>query len=317
MPRSSQRATYSALATEALHPRARNLELLSTADLVALMLSEERRAQRAAYGARREITRATDLATSALSTGGRLIYVGAGTSGRLAVLDAAELVPTFGLMRGRVIGLLAGGNRAMVRSVEGAEDRAVHAARRLDKLGLSDKDIVCAIAASGVTPFARGALAHARARGCKTIFITCVADAAHRKLADVVITAVVGPEVIAGSTRLKAGTATKLILNALSTTMMIRLGKVYRGRMVDMLATNDKLRDRARRIVMELTGLDDRKTRALLRRAGNRAKLALAMHLLDASPSEAAAALASSNDDLRVLMTRRSGRFAKRKRPRP
>ena len=214
--RTRKRPDYARLLTEAPHPKSAQLETLSSEELVTLLVGEERRAQQAAFAARKEIARAADRVIAALRAGGRLFYVGAGTSGRLGALDAAELPPTFGSSPAQVVAVVAGGARALSRSVEGAEDRSQKAAQRLARLGLEARDVVCAIAASGVTPFARAALEYARERGAATIFITCSPDAAGAGLADIVILAAVGPEVLAGSTRLKAGTATKMILNALA-----------------------------------------------------------------------------------------------------
>jgi N-acetylmuramic acid 6-phosphate etherase len=311
-----KRPDYARLPTEAPHPRSAHLETHTGDEIVALLLAEEKRAQRAAFLARKEIARAAERVVAALRAGGRLFYVGAGTSGRLGALDAAELPPTFGSAPGQVIAIVAGGPRALQRSVEGAEDRAAAAAVRLGRLAVGARDVVCAIAASGVTPFARAALAFARERGAATIFITCAPDAAHDALADVVIAAPVGPEVLAGSTRLKAGTATKMILNALSTATMVALGKVYRGRMVDVVATNDKLKDRARRIVEELCRVDERTARSLLKRAGGRPKLALAMHALGVGAAEAAERLAAAGDDLHQLFLANERRRPTRKRRR-
>jgi N-acetylmuramic acid 6-phosphate etherase len=293
---------YARLPTEAPHPRALDLESRPLDEIVTLLVGDEQKAPRAALGCRAQIVRAVELVVAALSAGGRLVYVGAGTSGRLGALDAAELPPTFGSSPRQVVAVLAGGSRAMLRSVEGAEDRAAAAARRLQRLGVGPDDVVCAIAASGVTAFSRAALEAARARGARTIFVTCVDDADHARLADVVIAAHVGPEVLAGSTRLKAGTATKIVLNAISTATMMKLGKVYRGRMVDVVATNQKLRDRARRIVSELAGVDTATASALLAKAGGRAKLALAMQALDLSPPEAARRLEAAGGDLHRLL---------------
>ncbi len=293
---------YAKLPTEAPHPRAVDLEARSLDEIVELLISDEARAQKAALACRRQIARAAELVVAALKSGGRLVYAGAGTSGRLGALDAAELPPTFGSQPGQVVALLAGGPRAMLRSAEGAEDRADSAARRIARLGVGPHDVVCAIAASGVTAFALGALEAARARGAKTVFVTCVSAPDHAALADVVIAAVVGPEVLAGSTRLKAGTATKLVLNALSTASMVKLGKVYRGRMVDVVASNRKLKDRARRIVAELCGVDAQVARALLDQAGGRAKLAIAIHALGVARDEAARRLDEAGGDLRRLI---------------
>ena len=303
-----KRPDYARLATEAPHPKSKQLETLSTEEIVTLLVAEERRAQQAAYGARREIARAADRVIAALRAGGRLFYVGAGTSGRLGALDAAELPPTFGSSPEQVVAVVAGGPRALKRSVEGAEDRPQQAAQRLQRLGLEARDVVCAIAASGVTPFARAALAYARERGAATIFVTCAPDAAHDALADVVIAAPVGPEVLAGSTRLKAGSATKMILNALSTATMVALGKVYRGRMVDVVASNEKLKDRARRIVGELCRVDERTARSLLKRAGGRVKIAIAMHALGVGATEAGEQLESAGGDLHKLFEGRNER---------
>jgi N-acetylmuramic acid 6-phosphate etherase len=307
----SVKTDYGKLPTEAAHPRARDLELLPIDEIVSLLINEEARAQKAAFSCKREIARAAEIVVASLRAGGRLFYVGAGTSGRLGALDAAELPPTFGSSPSQVIALLAGGARAMLRSIEGAEDRAHTAARRLARFDLSEKDVVCAIAASGVTPFARAALAYARTRHARTIFVTC--SPAAEDLADIIIAAPVGPEVLAGSTRLKAGSATKMILNALSTATMVKLGKVYRGRMVDVIASNQKLRDRARRIVRELTGLDERAARNLLKQARHRPKIALAMHALDVSAAEAARRLDEVGGDLHALIPNQSA--ARRTRP--
>ena len=307
-----KRPDYARLATEAPHPKSAQLERLSSEEIVTLLLAEEKRAQKAAFGARKEIARAVDRVTAALRAGGRLFYVGAGTSGRLGALDAAELPPTFGSSPAQVVAVVAGGSRALRRSVEGAEDRSQKAAERLARLGLDGQDVVCAIAASGVTPFARAALEYARERGAATIFITCSPDAAGAGLADIVILAAVGPEVLAGSTRLKAGTATKMILNALSTATMVALGKVYRGRMVDVVASNEKLRDRARRIVCELCRVDERAARSLLKRAGGRVKVAIAMHALDTGAAEAEARLEATGGDLHALFETRDRRQSTR-----
>jgi N-acetylmuramic acid 6-phosphate etherase len=309
-----RRPDYATLPTEAPHPRSSTLETHSLEDVVALMLHEEKRAQQGAWSARKEIARAAASVAEHLRAGGRLFYVGAGTSGRLGALDAAELPPTFGSRPEQVVALLAGGPRALQRSVEGAEDRAHTAARRLSRLALDGKDVVCAIAASGVTPFARAALAFARERGAATIFVTCAPPPDADTLADVVIAAPVGPEVLAGSTRLKAGSATKMILNALSTATMVALGKVYGGRMVDVVASNDKLRDRARRIVEELCGVDGKTARALLKRAGGRPKLAIAMHALGVAAPEARARLDEAGDDLHRLLGPGGARRRRRRR---
>ncbi len=260
--------------TEEVHSRADELDSLTTHELVALLLAEEAEAVARVARASKPIAAAADLVASCLGNGGRLVYVGAGTSGRLGVLDAAELPPTFGTRPRQVRALIAGGTRAIQHAVEGAEDRARDGQQAMARLRVSKKDVVCAIAASGATPFTRAALASARRRKAKTLFVTC---SNVRVSADVVIRAPVGPEVIAGSTRLKAGTATKLILNAISTAAMVRLGKVYRGRMVDLVATNAKLRRRAQKMVEELGGVTPVQARRLLVRSGGSIKHALAL----------------------------------------
>ena len=224
-----------------------------------------------------EVARAVDLIVDRFHRSGRLFYIGAGTSGRLGVLDAAECPPTFGTDPSLVQGLIAGGREALVRSQEGAEDRHEDGAAELDRNQVNDNDIVVGIAASGVTPYVTGALEHARALGAATIFLTCNPQAASRVEVDVVIAPVVGPEAITGSTRLKAGTATKLVLNTLSTASMIRLGKVYENLMVDLTPSCDKLHDRSRRILTDITGVDPGDVSDLLDRAGGDLKTAIVM----------------------------------------
>ncbi len=293
---------FARLPTEHAAAASVDLELRPLGEVVALLVAEESRVHEAARSVISAITRAAEIVADAWRGGGRLIYVGAGSSGRMGALDAAELPPTFGLPHEQAIAILAGGPRALARSVEGAEDRAEMAERRLQRAGVGPDDVVCAIAASGVTPFARAALAYAREKGARTVFVTCVDDEEHAAACDVLIAAVVGPELLPGSTRLKGGSVTKVILNAISTAAMTRLGKVYRGRMVDVVASNDKLRARALRIVMELTSLDEKKARALLRRARGRAKVALAIHLTGATAPEAERRLLAAGGDLRRLV---------------
>jgi N-acetylmuramic acid 6-phosphate etherase len=210
--------------------------------------------------------------------GGRLFYVGAGTSGRLGVLDASECPPTFGVSPKLVQGIIAGGKRALVRAVEGAEDKPDDGAKGVIKRGVCEKDVVVGIAACGLTPYVRGALKQAIELKAGTIFITCAPEAVMGIPADIVINPVVGPEIITGSTRMKAGTATKLVLNILTTTAMIKMGKVYGNLMVDLTATNNKLRDRSVRIVIRLTGLSRAKAISLLKCAEGKVKAAIVMH---------------------------------------
>jgi N-acetylmuramic acid 6-phosphate etherase len=237
------------------------------------------------------------------------VYAGAGTSGRLGALDAAECPPTFGVSRRQVIGVIAGGRRALWQAVEGAEDRGADARRALRRLRVGPRDIVCAICASGVTPFALAAIDEARRRGARTIAVTCAPSAALRALADVLVAPRPGPEVLAGSTRMKAGLATKMVLHTLTTGAMVRLGKVYGNRMVDLRPTSRKLRARALRIVAEVTGLPPSPARALARRAGGRPAVALLMHRLGLSAPAARRRLAAHGGDVRsALGERPSGR---------
>jgi N-acetylmuramic acid 6-phosphate etherase len=293
-----RRPDYAALPTERRNPRARRLDRLPPRRLVALITAEDRRAAAAVAAVGRPLARAVALVAAALAGGGRLVYVGAGTSGRLGALDAAECPPTFGVDRGRVVAVIAGGRRALTRAVEGAEDRAGDAGRALTRLGVGPRDVVCAICASGVTPFTLGALGVARRRGARTVLVTCAPRAGLRRLADVVVAPRVGPEVVAGSTRMKAGLATKMVLHTLTTSAMVRIGKVYGNLMVDVRPTSAKLRARALRIVGTLTGLAPAAARALLARAGNRPKLAVVMHRRRLAPSAARRLLRAHGDHL-------------------
>jgi N-acetylmuramic acid 6-phosphate etherase len=310
---------FAALATEAPHPQSAELHRSSTDAVVRLLLEEERKSQAAALRAHGAITRAAELVAKALEHGGRLIYVGAGTSGRLGALDAAELPPSFGLDPARAVAVVAGGPAALRRAVEGAEDRTEGVRRAFRRLGVGPRDVVCAIAASGVTPFARTALDEATARGAARIFITCtphVARAVERQV-DVLVLLAVGPEVLAGSTRLKAGTATKMALNAISTAAMVRLGKVWRGRMVDLVATSAKLRDRAVRIVADLAGVERAEAAARVAAAGGHVKLALASALLGCEVAEARRRLEQAGGDLeRALSAKGTSAREEGRRPR-
>lgn len=239
-----------------------------------------------------KVAEAAQKVAAALRQGGRLFYVGAGTSGRLGALDAAECPPTFGTSPRQVQAVIAGGRRALTRAVEGAEDDAREGARAMATYRVSKRDVVCGISASASTPFVLGALEEARRRGAGTVLVCCNLPSRGAKPADVVIAPRTGPELIAGSTRLKAGTATKLILNALSTAAMVSLGKVFRGRMVDVKPLNQKLRARAERMVAELAGLGSDEAKALLAQAKGQPKVALAMHFGGLTRAQAVRALA-------------------------
>lgn len=292
----------SRLMTERQNPASRELDRLSTLDALDLIQREDVCVHRALHAARDSIARAIDVVAERLARGGRLFYVGAGTSGRLATLDAAECPPTFQSAPEQVQAILAGGPEALTRSVEGAEDDAGAAVAELAERKLDARDVVFGIAAGGTTPFVHGALDFARERGAATIFLACV-DAEHAPdRADVSIRVLVGPEVLTGSTRLKAGTATKLVLNCVSTLVMTKLGKVYENLMVDVnTRANQKLVDRGARIVAEVTGLTYEQAKQLLFVADGEAKTAIAMHRSKCDAPTARERLAEARGRLRDL----------------
>ncbi|RPJ50363.1 MAG: N-acetylmuramic acid 6-phosphate etherase, partial [Chloroflexi bacterium] len=242
--------------TESVNPRTADLDQLSTLEMLQRINAEDQLVPGAVARALPQIAEAVDRIAERMRRGGRLVYVGAGTSGRLGVLDAAEIPPTYGMEPDRVVALIAGGEQAIRSAVEGAEDDVQAGARALADLAVSEQDSVVGIAASGRTPYVLGALAEARRLGSLTISIACNSPAPVEALADIRIALLVGPEAITGSTRMKAGTAQKLALNLISTGVMVRLGKTYGNWMVDLRATNQKLRSRARRIVAQVCGLD-------------------------------------------------------------
>jgi N-acetylmuramic acid 6-phosphate etherase len=294
---------YQALPTEALHPRSELLDTLPAEDIVKLMVEEEALAVRAVRARATEIAAAARLVADRLTAGGRLVYVGAGTSGRLGTLDAAECVPTFGIPHSLVVAIIAGGPHALTHAVEGAEDSAREAEQRLRRAAVGPRDVVLAIAASGVTPFARAALEYAQHRRAGTVFITCSKVARDGEpLADVMIELATGPEVIAGSTRLKAGTATKITLNAISTSAFVLLGKTYGGLMVDVRPTNTKLWARAVRIVTRLAPMEDAEALKLIKKAGGRAKVALVMHHARVNAARAKELLIQHKGSLRAIV---------------
>ena len=264
--------------TEKRNRASEKIDQLSTQQIVDLISAQDALVPRAVARQRKQIAAAIDLIVERLREGGRLFYVGAGTSGRLGVLDASECPPTFGVSPSLVQGIIAGGRRALVRSVEGAEDYPKDGAAAIKKRRIRAGDVVVGLAACGMTPFVHGALKQARQLGAGTVFITCAPEAVEHIPGGIIINPVVGPEVVTGSTRMKAGTATKLVLNMLTTGAMIRLGKVYGNLMVDLKATNRKLRDRSLRIVMEMTKLSRPRAARLLARAQGKVKAAIVMH---------------------------------------
>jgi N-acetylmuramic acid 6-phosphate etherase len=266
------------LLTEQNNPASESLDQLSTLEMVDVFCRDDQKVMDAMAIARTELAAAVDGVAAALGTGGRLFYVGAGTSGRLGVLDASECPPTFCTPPDLVQGIIAGGEAALVRSSEGLEDRPDDGAAAIAQRNVTALDVVVGITAGGTTPYVHGALKEARSRGAKTMFIACVPQDQVSAEVDVDIRLLVGPEVLAGSTRLKAGTATKLALNMISTGAMVKLGKVYGNRMVDVSVTNSKLYDRAVRIIQDLTGLERSEIADLLERSNRRVKLALLMY---------------------------------------
>ncbi|MCC6423280.1 MAG: N-acetylmuramic acid 6-phosphate etherase [Phycisphaerales bacterium] len=264
--------------TEQRLPDSMNLDTMEIADAVALMNRQDRLAVDAVATQRDSIARAVERVVKAFKSGGRLIYVGAGTSGRLGVLDASECPPTFRTDPQMVQGILAGGPEAMFKAREGAEDRPEGGSAAMDDAKIGPADVVLGIAAGGTTPFVQGALSRARQLGAGTIFLTCAQPFANETPVDISIRPLTGAEILTGSTRLKAATATKLILNTISTLAMVRLGKVYENLMVDLKATNDKLRDRAGRIVATICGISRPDALELLQRADGQVKAAIVMH---------------------------------------
>jgi N-acetylmuramic acid 6-phosphate etherase len=274
--------------TEQPNPRSARIDQLSTLEIVDLINAEDRMVAQAVAEERREIAHCVELVVESFQRGGRLIYVGAGTSGRLGVLDAAEMPPTYGTDPVMVQGVIAGGYEALVRAREGAEDRPEDGAAAMDEREVGPDDFVLGIASSGTTPYVHGALARARERGARTGFLLCTYPS--RELSerhDVIIAPLVGPEVITGSTRMKAGTATKMVLNTITTAAMVRSGKVFGNLMVDLQVTCEKLRDRGERILMHTLGVDRPGAARLLEAAGGHVKVGIVMGALDLDQAEA------------------------------
>jgi N-acetylmuramic acid 6-phosphate etherase len=290
--------------TERRNPRTAHIDLATAEEIVDLMNAEDRSVADAVASQRAEIAKLITLTEDAFRRDGRLFYVGAGTSGRLGVLDASECPPTFGSDPETVQGIIAGGFPAILRAQEGAEDSPAGGAAVMDEHAVSERDVVVGVAASGTTPFVHGAIERARARGARTGFVACT-PIPERVAAnvDVAVIAIVGPEVVTGSTRLKAGTATKMVLNMITTGAMIRIGKTYGNLMVDLKATNDKLRDRSERIVAEVCDVSREKARELLDAADKRVKTAIVMHKLGVDRDGALRALDEAGGVIRRVVT--------------
>ncbi|MGW1006235.1 N-acetylmuramic acid 6-phosphate etherase [Streptomyces sp. NPDC002520] len=296
------RDQLASLTTEAFRPELADIDRLPTLDIARLMNGEDAGVPAAVAAQLPRIAAAVDAVAERMERGGRLIYAGAGTAGRLGVLDASECPPTFNTDPGQVVGLIAGGREAMVTSVEGAEDSAELARADLDVLGLGPDDSVVGVSASGRTPYAVGAVEHARALGALTIGLACNEHSALAAAAEHGIEVVVGPELLTGSTRLKAGTAQKLVLNMLSTITMIRLGKTYGNLMVDVRASNEKLRARSRRIVALATGASDAEIERALTGSGGEVKNAILAILAEVDGPTAARLLEESGGHLRAAL---------------
>jgi N-acetylmuramic acid 6-phosphate etherase len=295
----SNKTRLERLTTEARNPLTHDLDNLSALELVKLINSEDEKVAAAVARVSEPIAMAIDKIARSLSDGGRLIYVGAGTSGRLGILDAVECPPTFNTDPGMVIGVMAGGAEGLVRAIEGAEDSMEMGRSDLEDIALNQRDVVVGIAASGRTPYVLGALDYARQIGAFTVGFCCNREAEIQKHAELNIIPLVGPEILSGSTRLKAGTATKMVLNMLTTGAMVRMGKTYSNLMVDLNTTNLKLVERANRIVRELTDCNDDQVEDLLKQCGGEVKTAIVSRNLGISPVEARARLDSVNGHLR------------------
>ena len=283
----SERIILTGLSTESRNPLTENLDEMSSFEIVTLMNNEDKKVAESISLHLKEISQAIDYAHSSLERGGRIFYMGAGTSGRLGVCDAAECPPTFSASPNQFIGLIAGGPSAFLKAVEGAEDSLNLGKEDLIKYNLNNNDTVIGLAASGRTPYVIGGLKYAKDIGCKTISISCNLNSEIGKISDVKIEVIVGPEILTGSTRLKAGSAQKMILNMISTGAMIKYGKVFGNLMVDLMQNNNKLKVRAENIVIEATGVNREKAREVIDKAKGSVKIAIVMILANVSYEEA------------------------------
>jgi N-acetylmuramic acid 6-phosphate etherase len=293
------RSKWQSLPTEAINPATLALDKQSAADIVEGMLGEDRKMLSAVYREKERIAVGVDIITQALRKGGRIIFVGAGTSGRLGVLEAAEMPPTFGTPDALVLAVIAGGKESFLHAKEGVEDNYEEGARSINRLKPTKKDVVVGVSASGMTQFVRGGLTRARRAGSKIVFVTCDPRTELQTFVDLTIAPAVGPEVIAGSTRLKAATATKLVLNMLTTASMVRIGKTYGNLMVDVQVGSEMRRDRARRIVSTVTGLEPDEADKLLRRSRWNVKAAIVMQKTGLTYPRAVSKLKRAHDFVR------------------
>ncbi len=296
---SSLFAELQTLATEQRNPLSMEIDTASVREILEIINTEDHKVPIAVREEIPHIEQAVEIVVEAFRQGGRLFYVGAGTSGRLGILDASECPPTYGTPPEMVQGLIAGGPKAVFRSQEGAEDVEENGARALEEAGVAPPDVVCGIAASRRTPYVVGAVAYARTIGCKTLFVTCNPRSEFNLAVDVAICAVVGPEVIMGSTRMKSGTAQKLVLNMITTASMVRIGKVYENMMVDLQMTSKKLIERSKRTVMMVTGVDYAEASRVLESVSGHVKTALVVILAGVSAEEAKQRLETTNGFVR------------------
>ena len=290
---------WQSLPTEAINPVSLAVDKAPVSDIIDMVVNEDRKVIAAVQKERERIAHGVEIITQSLRKGGRVIFVGAGTSGRLGVVEAAEMPPTFSTDPSIVQAIMAGGQQAVFRAKEGVEDNFEEGARSLGRLRLGKKDVVIGVSASGMTPFVRGGLTRARKAGAKIIFVTCWPGSELQNFVDLIIAPSVGPEIIAGSTRLKAGTATKMVLNMLTTVAMIKWGKTYGNLMVDVKSGSEKLRDRARRIITMVTGIDYDEADALLKRAKWNVKAAIVMQKSHLTLPQAIRRLKKSDDSVR------------------
>jgi N-acetylmuramic acid 6-phosphate etherase len=290
---------WQSLPTEAINAVSLAIDKTPVRDIIEMVVNEDRKVISAVLKEKERIAHGVEIITQALKKGGRIIFVGAGTSGRLGVVEASEMPPTFGTPPSLVQAIMAGGQDAVFRAKEGVEDNYEEGARSIGRLRLSRKDVVIGVSASGMTPFVRGALTRARKASARIIFVTCWPGSELQNFVDLQIAPAVGPEIIAGSTRLKAGTATKMVLNMLTTISMIKVGKTYGNLMVDVRTGSEKLKDRARRIVAIVTGIDYTEADTLLRRAKWNVKAAIVMHKAGLTLPQALARLRKADDSIR------------------
>jgi N-acetylmuramic acid 6-phosphate etherase len=287
------------LPTEAINPASLAIDKIPVRDIIDIVVNEDRKVIAAVLKEKERIAHGIEIIVQALKKGGRVVFVGAGTSGRLGVVEAAEMPPTFGTSPLLVQAIMAGGQDAVFRAKEGVEDNFEEGARSIARLRLTKRDVVVGVSASGMTPFVRGGLTRARKAGAKIIFVTCWPGSELQNFVDLQIAPAVGPEIIAGSTRLKAGTATKMVLNMLTTVSMIKVGKTYGNLMVDVQTGSEKLKDRARRILSIVTGISYDDADALLRRAKWNVKAAIVMQKADVTLPQALKRLRKSEDSIR------------------